>query len=133
MISAAAAKRSIAAIAEGEATAALALFVIARLRERVVCQRSPTPAAVASPLFKNERRLVAAFMLLHISCIKSHLTSELALSKTRQVSEQSNSFVICLLVFDDNPAVICNRAYGSLRRLARPQDDSLPLLHGGAD
>src|ERR1700756_3221097 len=44
---------------------------------------------------------------LRLSCCstsrayKSLLTPELALQKTRQVSEQSNSFVICLLVFGD--------------------------------
>src|ERR1700760_2125656 len=101
IISAAAAKRSIAASPKVRRPLC-SPFSSSSAKAEELLARSPTPAAVANPFFKNERRLVAAFMLLHISCIQSLLTPELALQKTRQVSEQSNTFVICLLEFDDN-------------------------------
>jgi hypothetical protein len=60
---------------------------------------------------------------------KSLLTPELALPKTRLLSEQSNSFVICLLEFGDMQVADYSRATGA-QRLAGSSVIAFPYFTG---
>src|ERR1700746_1089774 len=100
MISAAAAKRSMAASPRVIKPPKPRFPLKSSAAASVLVVRRPAPAVTApaalSPLLRNERRLIA-FILLHMFCIKPSCSNELELAQREPVSRKGKKMVVTLL------------------------------------